>query len=153
MRKYLAATAALSCAFLLASCASTTDPSSDAASTPDETATTEAATPEATVFEIAQSCAGFFVGGDASLATRVDETLALTTEEITDASSIEIATTRDKISSVQRFADVELQENLNGVKAPFEAALTGVDVSTDGVQPAIDGLREQCADAGYDAAS
>ena len=154
MRKYLAATAALSCALLLASCASTTDPSSDAPSTADDTTSTETKdVPEPTVVPVAQSCAAFYDGGENSLATRVDATLALTTEEVTDDSAIEIATTRDKIASVQRFAEVDLQENLNGIKAPFEAALTGVSVVTDGVQPALDGLREQCTEAGYAFAS
>lgn len=154
MRKYLAATAALSCALLLASCASTTDPSSDdATATTDETTTTETEAPEPTVIGIAQSCAGFYDGGENSLATRVDETLPLTTAELTEESGVELATTRDKIASVQRFADVELQENLNGIKAPFEAALTGAPVETDGVRPALDGLREQCTEAGYAFAS
>ena len=154
MRKYLAATAALSCALLLASCASTTDPSSDDATAPtDETTTAQSEVPEPTVIEIAQSCAGFYDGAENSLATRVDATLPLTAEALTDESAVEITTTRDKIASVQRFADVELQENLNGIKAPFEASLTGATVETDGVQPALDGLRAQCTEAGYAFAS
>ncbi|WP_069386124.1 hypothetical protein [Cellulosimicrobium cellulans] len=153
MRKYLAATAALTSALLLASCASTTDPSSDDATTPAETATTEAAGPTPTVVEIVQSCAAFYDGAENSLATRVDATFPLTTQEVTEESAIELATTRDKIASVQRFADVELQENLNGIKAPFEAALSDVEVTTDGFQPALDAFRTQCTDAGYAFAS
>ncbi|MCB7135596.1 hypothetical protein [Cellulosimicrobium marinum] len=153
MRKYLAATAALSCALLLASCASTTDPSSSDTTTPDETTTTEAEAPEATVLPIEQSCAGFYDGGENSLATRVDETFPLTTEEVTDETVTELATTRDKIASVQRFADIELQADLNGIKAPFEAALTGVEVTTVDFEPALESFRTQCAEAGYEFAA
>ena len=118
-----------------------------------ESASPKSGSSTSTFVPVAQSCAAFYDGGENSLATRVDATLALTTEEVTDDSAIELATTRDKIASVQRFAEVDLQENLNGIKAPFEAALTGVSVVTDGVQPALDGLREQCTEAGYAFAS
>ncbi len=153
MRKYLAATAALTSALLLASCASTTDPSSDDATTPAETATTEATAPEPTVVEIAQSCAAFYDGGESSLAARVDATFPLTTQEVTEETATELATTRDKIASVQRFADVELREDLTGIKAPFEAALSDVEVTTDGFQPALDDFRAACDEAGYAFAS
>ncbi|MBD5785690.1 hypothetical protein IF650_05810 [Cellulosimicrobium terreum] len=148
MRKYLAATAALSCALLLASCASTTDPSSET-ETPEPTAT-QAEAPEPTIVSIEQSCAGFYDGGAASLAARVDDTFALTAEELTDESSLTLATTRDKIASIQRFADVEVQENLNGIKAPFQAALEATEVVTTNFQPSLDAFHAQCDEAGYE---
>ncbi|MBD8079603.1 hypothetical protein [Cellulosimicrobium arenosum] len=148
----LTATAVLASALLLSSCASTTDPSAEASDTSQSQTESPAATdaPEPTVVTVEQTCAGFYDGGKNSLAKRVSSTFALTSETVTDESGVELATTRDKIASVQRFAEPELQENLNGIKAPFQAALEGVDVVTTEFQPSLDAFRAQCVDAGYE---
>jgi hypothetical protein len=153
MRKYLAATAALSCALLLASCASPTDPASDDATPATETTTTEAA-PEVTpaVVAVTTTCNTFYSGEYSAEKLVADTTPLLATPEA-EESAAAIYTTRERLVAVQTFADVDLVENLNAIKAPFEAAVRGAEIDTAGLQPALDAFRQQCTDAGYAFAS
>jgi hypothetical protein len=153
MRKFLAATAALSCALLLASCASPTDPASDDAGPATETTTTEAA-PEVTptVVAVKTTCNTFY-SGEYSTERLVAETTPLLATPDTEEAASAISTTRERLVAVQTFADTELQENLNAIKAPFEAAVQGATIDTEDLQPALDAFRAQCAEAGYAFAS
>jgi hypothetical protein len=153
MRKFLAATAALSCALLLASCASPTDPASDDAATPETTTATEA-TPEVTpaVVAVTTTC-GMFYGGEYSAERLVTETTPLLETPEDETAAAAIFTTRERLAAVQNFADPELQENLNEIKAPFEAAVQGATIDTSTQQEALDAFRAQCTEAGYAFAS
>ena len=153
MRKFLAATAALSCALLLASCASPTDPASDDAATPETTTTTEAA-PEVTptVVAVTTTCNTFY-SGEYSAERLVTETTPLLETPEDEAAAAAIYTTRERLVAVQNFADPELQENLNEIKAPFEAAVQGETIDTSKLQESLDAFRAQCTEAGYAFAS
>jgi len=153
MRKFIAATAALSCALLLASCASPTDPASDDVAPASETTTTEAA-PEVTphVVAVTTTCNTFY-SGEYSAERLVAETTPLLQTPDTEEAAAAISTTRERLVAVQTFADTELQENLNSIKAPFEAAVQGAKIDTEDLQPALDAFRAQCAEAGYAFAS
>lgn len=150
MRKLLAATAALSCALLLASCASPTDPASDDAATTPATETAPEVTP--TVVAVTTTCSTFY-GGEYSAERLVTETTPLLATPDDEDAAAAIYTTRERIAAVQNFADPELQENLNGIKAPFEAAVQGETVSTSKLQESLDAFRAQCVEAGYAFAS
>ena len=153
MRKFLAATAALSCALLLASFASPTDPASDDTATPETTTTTEAA-PEVTpaVVSVTTTC-NMFYGGEYSAERLVTETTPLLETPEDEAAAAAIFTTRERLAAVQNFADPELQENLNEIKAPFEAAVQGETIDASQQQEALDAFRAQCTEAGYAFAS
>ncbi|QJW34966.1 hypothetical protein [Cellulosimicrobium protaetiae] len=154
MRKLLAATAALSCALLLASCASPTDPASDDTATTPATETTTEAAPEVTptVVAVTTTCNTFY-SGEYSAERLVTETTPLLATPDDETAAAAIYTTRERLAAVQNFADPELQQNLNGIKAPFEAAVQGETINTSTLQDSLDAFRAQCVEAGYAFAS
>ncbi|KLN35651.1 hypothetical protein M768_01000 [Cellulosimicrobium cellulans F16] len=104
------------------------------------------------VVAVTTTC-GMFYGGEYSAERLVTETTPLLETPEDEAAAAAIFTTRERLAAVQNFADPELQENLNEIKAPFEAAVQGETIDASQQQEALDAFRAQCTEAGYAFAS
>ena len=151
MRKSLAATAALSCALLLAACSGTDQPD-DAAATATESPAeaTGSPTPAVEPVETVETCAGYFDGGEHSVDARVTEWGPRIGEELDDTGILEVTIVRDRIQSLLFYAGEETTPQLQAIQVPFENALTGTAGSPSAVEEAVAELRATCEDAGYE---
>lgn len=151
MRKNLAATAALSCALLLAAC-SGTDQSDDATAPAAETSAeaTSSPTPTQERVETIETCAGYFDGGEHATGALVDTWGPQIGGELDDAGLIEVTIVRDRISSLLFYANEDVTPQLQAIQVPFENALTGTAGSPEAVEQAVAEFRAACEDAGYE---
>jgi hypothetical protein len=151
MRKNLAATAALSCALLLAAC-SGTDQSDDATAPAAETPAEATSSPTPTVerVETVETCAGYFDGGEHSTDTMVTTWGPKIDGELDDAALLEVTVVRDRISSLLFYANEEITPQLQAIQVPFENALTGTVGSPAAVEEAVAEFRTACEAAGFE---
>jgi len=151
MRKYLAATAALSGVLLLAACS---DPDQSDDATPpaaSETSTEASASPTPTVehVETVETCAGYFDGDEHSTSTLVSTWGPRIGDELDDDAFLQVTVVRDRISSLLFYANEETTPQLQAIRVPFENALTGTAGSPSAVKDAVAEFRTTCKDAGF----
>jgi hypothetical protein len=151
MRKYLAATAAVSSALLLAAC-SGSGQGDDATSPAAETsaAATPSATPTVERVDTTETCAGYFDGDEHSTANLVSTWAPKIGEELDDAGLVEVTIVRDRIQSLLFYANEDVTPQLQAIQVPFENALTGAAGSPSAVEDAVTEFRATCEDAGYE---
>lgn len=159
MRKYLAATAVVSCALLLAACSSdgddtTTDTPTQATTTSpaaadDGPAVSDADDPQTTV-SVLTSCGVFYGNGDNSVLVAVETaTPLLDADPTSEENAPVIGGAAQRINSVRGLAEPEIKDVLTEIQTPFQQAVDGKDIDSDGLQEAMDSLHQACTDVGY----
>ncbi|PFG44698.1 hypothetical protein ATJ88_3434 [Isoptericola jiangsuensis] len=145
MRTLVAATAALSAAFLLAACAGpdTVEPAAETSATP------EASTQSEGTVDALTTCRGYYDGEDLSIHARVTRWTPAVAEPATEENGAELAIIRDRIDAQLRWADDEPAAILRTVQAPFVTAIEGGSAEPADVESAATALAVLCGETGY----
>ncbi|MCF4120613.1 hypothetical protein L1785_06455 [Antribacter sp. KLBMP9083] len=147
MRKYLAATAVLSSALILAACSDGSG-TSDETATPSATATATATETSSAVYDTVGACRAYFYG-EGSLDSYVQAAAPSIANPLDDTTTGTVTSASQRLGAILPLVDDESAVYLEAIKAPFDQALEGTTGDPAAVTAAVDEYSDACETAGY----
>lgn len=149
MRKYLAATAVLSSALLLAACTGDADNDAEASPSPTVTAASPTETESGAVYDVVGACSAFFYG-EGSLSAFVQEAAPSIAAPVDDTTVGTVTGASQRLAAILPLVEDESATYIEAIKAPFDAALEGTVGDPATVTTAIEEYSAACETAGYE---